>query len=71
MADLGMLQRRGLLWLLVLLAVLVVVLVLWGITSTMEGRAADLELDMDAGGSAGEVTLLGGGGAGVPAASFS
>lgn len=67
MAELGILQRRGFLWLMLLLAILAVIGVLWLVSSMIEGRAADLELDMDAGGSAAEVSARGRDGHAAPA----
>jgi hypothetical protein len=64
MADLGMMQRREFMWLLALLGLLAVVGVLWLLSSMMEGRAADLELDMDAGGAGTEVSWMDRGGMG-------
>lgn len=49
MADLGVVQRRGLMWIWGILAVLLAAGVVWLATTIFEGRAADLEIDMDAG----------------------
>ncbi|HEV2147477.1 MAG TPA: hypothetical protein VGR37_08740 [Longimicrobiaceae bacterium] len=57
MADLGMLQRRGFVWLALLLGILAVVAVLWMLSAMVDGSAADLEVDVDAGGSAAAVSV--------------
>ena len=49
MADLGIVHRRGFLWIWWIAGILVLAGVVWLATTLFKGRAADLEIDMDAG----------------------